>query len=232
MERKAFSLLHSMEDSWWYKGRAHVAKRVLSRIQGKQKRALDLGAGFGGMSSVLHTCAEMVEGVEPDSESREHAASRGYAHMYENLDDTLPPYNLVAMFDVLEHVEDDKSLLIKLNGMIESKGYVALTVPAFQWLWSEHDVAHHHFRRYTTSSVRAVLEHAGFEVVYASYWNMLLFIPAAIVRLIFGRSGSSSIGMSKILDTIFLAVIYAESLLIPFMPLPFGTGIVMLARKK
>jgi hypothetical protein len=98
-------------------------------------------------------------------------------------------------------------------------------------MWSEHDVLHHHFRRYTKSSLRKALEAAGFEVVYMSYWNMLLFIPAAIVRLL-GRSGAGTLSLPRFLDSTFFSIVYVESLYMPLLRLPFGTGIVALARKK
>lgn len=232
MDKKAFALLHAMEDSWWYRGRARTISRVLTRVRGTQEKILDLGAGFGGMADTLTHYTHELEGTEPDEASRAQATARGYSNMYEDLSSVKPPYNLVALFDVLEHVEDDHALLADLHTLLVQDGYLAMTVPAFQWLWSEHDVAHHHYRRYTTRSVRTVLEAAGFKVEYISYWNMLLCIPAAIVRVVFKRSGDASIGSSKLLDMAFYAVVYLESLLMPFISFPFGTGIVVLARKK
>ncbi len=220
-----------MEDSWWYRGRARVISRSLTCLRTAQGRALDVGAGYGGMADTLKKFAKELDGTEPDEESRAQAKQRGYTNMYAELGDTRLPYNLIAMFDVLEHIENDSALLAQLNTMLEPRGYLALTIPAFQWLWSEHDVAHHHFRRYTTSSVRKVLEQASFEIVYMSYWNMALFIPAALVRLT-GKSGAGSLALPKIIDKIFFAIVYAESFLLPWIRLPFGTGIVVLARKK
>jgi SAM-dependent methyltransferase len=230
MERKAFSLLHAMEDSWWYRGRARVIARVLSCMKTTPRRALDLGAGYGGMIDTLKSSVYEVDGVEPDEESRKRAEQRGYRVVYLGLDMTAPPYDLIALFDVLEHVEDDYALLLKLHSMLTEDGHLALTVPAFQWLWSEHDVEHHHFRRYTTSSACAVLQRAGFDIRYISYWNMLLFIPAALVRLM-GRSGAASLTLPPLLDQLFYAIVYMESFLQPWLRLPFGTGIVVLARK-
>ena len=79
--------------------------------------------------------------------------------------------------------------------------------------------------------MQKLLSNAGFEIEYSSYWNTLLFIPAAITR-IFGFSGSSSFNMSPWLNRLFYGAVFIESLLIPIISLPFGTGIVIIARKK
>ncbi|MCR4280883.1 MAG: class I SAM-dependent methyltransferase, partial [Candidatus Kaiserbacteria bacterium] len=128
-------------------------------------------------------------------------------------------------------IEHDREFFLKAHGALKSGGRLAITVPAFQFLWSIHDINHHHFRRYTKASMCAVLNEAEFDIEYASYWNMTLFIPAAIVRLL-GKSGDSTLKMPRFLDTIFFAIVKAESLLIRFFPLPFGVSLVFIARKK
>lgn len=231
MDRKAFSLLHNMEDSWWYRGRSAVISRALTRVKGPVARTLDIGAGFGGMADILNVVSDELEGTEPDEESRTEATRRGYSHMYEHLESAVPAYDLVALFDVFEHVEDDAALAERVESLLSSRGYIAMTVPAFSWLWSEHDVLHHHFRRYTTREVRNLLERANFEIVYLSYWNMALLLPAALVRAT-GKSGAASLALPTFLDNLFFLVVKIESMLMPWLSLPWGTGIVAVARKK
>ena len=79
-------------------------------------------------------------------------------------------------------------------------------------------------------SLRAVLEAAGFEVEYASYWNMILFLPAATMRLL-GRSGESALALPRLIDAVFYFLVCIDTVIMRVVPLPFGTGIVCIARK-
>ena len=79
--------------------------------------------------------------------------------------------------------------------------------------------------------MRGVLDRAGFDAECMSYWNMTLFIPAAMMRFL-GRSGDSALSMPRLLDAIFFAIVKVESLLIRLFPLPFGVSLVVVARKR
>lgn len=233
MERKAFELLSDMEKSWWYRGRAATVHAALARCgANKATDVLDFGAGYGGMHEELSKVGKHVYAYEPDSEAENAAKKRGYEKVFSAESDALgQTYDLMGLFDVVEHIEHDYEFLTKAHGALRVGGRLAITVPAFQFLWSIHDINHHHFRRYTKASMYTVLHSAGFTVEYASYWNMTLFIPAALARLI-GKSGESALAMPRWLDAIFFAIVKIESHLIRFVPLPFGTGLVVIARKR
>lgn len=238
MRKEAFKLLHDIEDSWWYQGRKNVVGKVLEKFLSKGERenkreVLDFGAGFGGMLEELNKYGR-VSAFEPDIEAKHACENRGYHKVFIERNYALSRVNnfrLVALLDVVEHVEDDKNLVESLYEVLPEGGRVIVTVPAYQWLWSSHDVEHHHYRRYTRERMEKLLTSYGFEVEYGSYWNMLLFIPAAIVRL-FGFGGGDSLKMSPWLNALFYKVVSLETLFIPFLSLPFGTGIVVIARKK
>src|SRR5262249_12558836 len=148
MERNAFKLLHDMENSWWYRGRAAVVRGLISKEKNKGK-VLDFGAGFGGMYPELAVRGE-VYAFEPDKEAQRTARSRPYAAIYDSEKEALDnSYDLIGLFDVLEHLPDDKYFLNKARKSLNKNGKLAITVPANPFLWSEHDVSHHHYRRYT-----------------------------------------------------------------------------------
>ena len=233
MERKAFELLSGMEKSWWYRGRAAAVRAALAHCGANRATdVLDFGAGYGGMHDELLKLGKNIYAFEPDAEAQKAAKKRGYAQVFSSESEALGrSYDLIGLFDVVEHIEHDYEFLTKAHGALREGGRLAITVPAFQFLWSVHDINHHHFRRYTRVSMREVLHKAGFAVEYASYWNMALFIPAAMVRLL-GQSGDSALAMPHWLDAIFFAIIKIESLLIRFVPLPFGISLVVIARKK
>jgi SAM-dependent methyltransferase len=179
----------------------------------------DLLATFGGVSA-----------LEIDEQASKQASQKGYERVYSNSHDALArTYDLIALFDVLEHIEDDAAFLHQANSALTPEGRVVLTVPAMPFLWSAHDVSHHHFRRYTKQTLCSVLESAGFAVEYVSYWNFCLFIPAAVARLL-GRAGEDSLRLPSSLNLLFLWVVKLEVFCMRFVPLPWGVSLVVVGK--
>ena len=84
---------------------------------------------------------------------------------------------------MLEHVADDRAALGELHRVAASDGRLLVTVPAYGWLWSQHDDDYHHFRRYTMRGIRGPLQANGWEPLAWSYFNTTLLAPIALVRL-------------------------------------------------
>jgi SAM-dependent methyltransferase len=130
-----------------------------------------------------------VEGLETAPEARALARERlgpGFLLHEAPLPGGLPAgatYDVVTAFDVLEHLEDVGPALAALRAALRPGGFLLCTVPAFPFLWSAHDEAHHHFRRYRDGLLRGQLQQAGFEVRWSSHFNAWLFPAVAAVRL-------------------------------------------------
>ena len=231
MEKQAYSLLES-EESWWYRGRSLMIAAALMRSKVSQlHEALDYGAGYGGMYAELARIGRNVFAFEPDDAARAAAETRQYKSVYANEETAFShKYDLVGLFDVVEHIEDDRAFLRRLWKVLEDRGFLIITVPAFQFLWSDHDVNLHHYRRYTKKSLRTLLDLAGYKISFISYWNMSLFLPMAAMRLL-GRSGESGLSLPKSVDALFLGAIRLEAAIMRASPLPFGTGLVAVAQK-
>lgn len=231
MEQVMFQLLEGMEASWWYRARANVVRTVLGRSNSasKSKCALDVGSGFGGMRDELSRASESVYAWEPNKDAHEALRQRGYAKVYDEEDAALAQsYDLVGMFDVLEHMEDDHAFLGRLHSALTPEARLVLTVPAFPFLWSVHDELNNHYRRYTRSSLKKVLSKSGYDVKFLSYWNALLFLPAATVRVL-GKTGENALALPKSVNDTILGVVRAETLVLRWGRLPFGTSIVAVA---
>ena len=223
-------LLHRAEGSWWYRGRAAVVAAVTAKFP-RAESALDYGAGYGGMCAFLRTRSTHVYAYEPDPDARAIATTRGYDAVYSDADVTLSHvYDLAVMFDVIEHIEDDRAFLSRLHTVLSAGGTVVVTVPAFQWLWSEHDTKNMHHRRYTRALLVARLRDAGFKVSYAGYWNMTLFPIAALVRLS-GRSGADALETNSIVNAILYGIVLIEAAVARYLPLPFGLSVIAVASK-
>jgi SAM-dependent methyltransferase len=173
-----------------------------------------------------------IYACEPDQEARDAARARGYVNVFPSEEDAFRrTWDMIGLFDVVEHIADDRAFFARAYDALSAHGRLAVTVPAFPFLWSSHDVSHHHFRRYTKAVMRQRLEAAGFQIEYESYWNMLLFFPAALMRLL-GRSGESTLSLPRWLDGFFFAIVAMETKWMRLGSLPFGTGLVVIARKR
>jgi SAM-dependent methyltransferase len=143
-------------------------------------------------------------------------------------------FDMVALLDVLEHVPDDAGSLAAIMTLLKPGAPLLLTVPINKWMWSAHDVAHHHQRRYTQAEIEALAGHAGFRIDLISPFNSLLYPPIAAVRLLGRLTGKESSDdampgamVNRLLDRIF----GFERHLIGRVPLPAGVSLVAVLRR-
>jgi SAM-dependent methyltransferase len=166
---------------WYYvsKGRA-----LLDFLDGISPRSvLDVGAGSGVFSKLLldkTRCASAVC-VDPNYPQERVETHSGKPIEFKK-SSPATAQDLVLMMDVLEHVDDDVGLLKQYISQMPHDGYVLITVPAFQFLWSGHDVFLQHRRRYTAGMLRDTLERAGLEPVKVRFFFMSLFPFIALMR--------------------------------------------------
>jgi SAM-dependent methyltransferase len=241
MERKVYEQMAQLDSRhWWFTARRRILDGVIERIvkPPKDARILELGAGTGHNLAMLSRFGA-VEASELDPIARDLASERlGRPVVEAALPDlSMFPagsYDLVALLDVLEHVPDDKESLKAIYGLLRPGAALLLTVPINPWMWSAHDVAHHHHRRYRKHQIRKMAEDAGFAVELLSPFNSLLFPPIAAVRLagkLTGKDDSDdampSAPVNRILDTVF----GLERGLIGRVPMPFGVSLVGVLRR-
>jgi SAM-dependent methyltransferase len=241
MERKVYEQMAKLDAShWWFTARRRILDGVIERIvkPPRDARILELGAGTGHNLAMLSRFGN-VEASELDPVARELAGERFGRPVVEAAlpDLSMFPaaaYDLVALLDVLEHVPDDRGSLAAIFERLKPGGALLLTVPINPWMWSAHDVAHHHHRRYRTVEIRKLALDAGYDIELLSPFNSLLFPPIAAVRLagkLTGKDDSDdampSAPVNKILDTVF----GLERGLIGRVPLPFGVSLVAVLRR-
>ena len=174
------------QSHWWFTGRRQIIAALIDREvhlpQGA--RILEAGCGTGGNLAMLGRLGKL-EAFEFDPEARRLAERQGFPISFGALPHQIAEpdnaYDLVGLFDVLEHIEDDIGSLRSLGDKLRSDGTLLITVPAMPWLWSSHDETHHHFRRYTKNSLTRAIEAAGLEPIKVGYFNTVLF-PLAIAQ--------------------------------------------------
>jgi SAM-dependent methyltransferase len=145
-------------------------------------------------------------------------------------------FDLVMFLDVVEHIGDDIGALRAAAKLVKRNGTLLVTVPAYRFLWGAHDVVHHHKRRYTREQIVSTIRAAGFEPVFASYFNTLLFPVVAAARVagrLFGRDTASDATLpARPINALFRAVFTWERHLLRATTMPFGVSIVVVARPK
>lgn len=232
MDTQAFEYLKEGEGGWWYRGReSFVTQMLQNQNLSRDGRVLDFGSGYGAMHPFLSEYGT-VDAYEIDASAAEGCRTRGYRHVFTEPNQlaVVPSYRTVGAFDVLEHLADDRLAIRRIYDLLLPGGTFVATVPAFKFLWSAHDELHHHFRRYTITEIQQRLQKAGFTNIRATYWNMTL-LPAAYLARMVGAGGGKALTPAPFVGRVFSAILRLESVVVPHMPLPFGTGIVIIGMK-
>ena len=191
------------EQHWWYRGRRRVIRAELDRLPlPDHAQILDAGCGSGRTLQELADYG-VVSGIELNTDAAELARTRGLGEVRVGALEELPwddeTFDLVTCLDVIEHVPDDVAAPVELLRVTRAGGWLLITVPAHQALWSKHDEANHHYRRYSRASLRGAALAAGWKVTRITAFNSLLFAPAAAVRVT-QRHRSSRNGHSRDLE--------------------------------
>jgi SAM-dependent methyltransferase len=181
------------EHHWWYRGRRRIIRAELDRLPLPAGAAvLDAGCGSGRTLVELADYGD-VRGVELNQQAAELARARGVGEVAVGRLEQLPyedqTFDLITCLDVIEHTPDDRAALAELRRVCRPGGWLLVTVPAYQALWSHHDEANHHFRRYSRAMLRGAAGSAGWSVQRVSSFNSVLLAPAAAVRVAQRRFG-------------------------------------------
>lgn len=238
------------KEHWWFRGRRVILRQLLrNEIDWSEPRTvLEIGVGPGENLYTLYPENAELMGVEPDADNARRADERGPVQVHqgtvENLPDVLKDrsFDIIAMFDVLEHIEDDRGALEILRMRLKPGGRLVLSVPAYQWMWGEHDEVNLHFRRYTRGGLKRLLEDAGLAVRRATYFNTLLFPPIALVRLLARlmrnrkeRGGAAESDFKKpagVISGILFRLFASEAIWLRLISFPFGVSVFVSAERK
>jgi SAM-dependent methyltransferase len=141
-------------------------------------------------------------------------------------------YDMVAILDVLEHVEADREALASIARKLKPGGRILITVPAHPWMWSAHDEVNHHKRRYTRKTLRRVVSEAGLKLELMTWFNSLLFPLAAAARLagrITGKEDSDDKLPPRPVNALFETLFGLERYAVGRLPMPPGVSLVAIA---
>jgi SAM-dependent methyltransferase len=241
MDRSAYAGMSAIESHhWWFVARRTLIRKMISVLPlPAEPRILEAGCGTGGNLAMLAEYGKLTA-FEYDAEARETATAKGICSVVPGcLPDQITTgdnaFDLIAMLDVLEHIDDDVGSLKALGAKLAADGRLLVTVPALPFLWSSHDELHHHKRRYTRSSLSSVARSAGLEIERVGYFNSLLFPIAALQRgwakLRRHSSGVDTIPSAPI-NSVLKTMFAAERHVVGWGHFPIGLSLFAVLRPK
>jgi ubiquinone/menaquinone biosynthesis C-methylase UbiE len=251
---------------WWSIGRRKIILTLFNRLipPNPHQRILDVGIGCGVMLAHLAPLGRAV-GCDRSAEALRYAREAVSEYLPASAKSALPDLiqagaehlpvadrslDLVTLFDILEHVPDDRGVLHEAFRALRPGGMLCATVPVHPWLWGNHDLISHHLRRYRIGELEGKMADCGLEIFYRTYFNTILFPVAALIRLgrrmwggrDLGTMGDLSIDRSEVpsdfsltgpglLNDLLAWVFSQEAKWLRVSRFPFGVSLLCLARK-
>lgn len=250
MDKNYFKEYYNLErEHWWFKARAKILSNLIFKSlndQDKKKlNILNIGAATGKTSELLSEFG-IVTSLEYDKECCDFANELLGLNIINGSILELPfrdeEFDLVCALDVIEHVQDDTLGVSEMKRVCKSGGVIVVTVPAFMFLWSNHDLVNHHFRRYTMPQLKELFKKVNLKPILATYFNTILFLPILAFRLISKlipdrliRQGAGSDATfhnnNSISSRILYQIFKSELALLKLFKLPFGVSIFISSKK-
>jgi len=247
MKHEEYERMYRFEDGyWWFVARRHLIVSLIESLypQDGRLRILDIGCGTGKMLDELAAFGDVV-GADFSPEALQFCVTRGVGADLARADVRRLPFadgtfDVVTAMDIIEHIDDDKAASSEIFRVLRPGGRLLVTVPAFTSLWSEHDEALHHYRRYTVPRLKDLFQRVGLSVDKVSYTVTTLF-PAIwayrqVSNLLPKRHGdvekkANLVNFSEPVNAALLSLSRWETRLVQRLSLPFGVSVVCVARK-
>lgn len=239
MDRIVYETMSRVQNKhWWFLGRKRAFGALISKLKlPPNSRILEIGAGTGANLLMLSTFG-VVSACESDGHSSKFLEEAGWNVLPGFLPNGLPEFeykfDLICLFDVLEHIGDDVSSVSKIKDLLMPHGVLVVACPAYQWLYEDYDRKLGHFRRYTKTRLDKILKLNQFEIIESGYINTFLFPLVALGRIIeflgFGARKNALKVPNKYINSILKFIFYAEAIFIKFKLFPFGVTVISIAR--
>lgn len=231
------------ENYWWFVGKRRVVSSILKDFPTPKSRLrlLDVGCGTGANLKMLNQLGWAV-GMDYISAALQFCQSRGLRGLIQMNAESQglksDQFDIILALDLLEHLANDQMALSEFHRICAPGGRVLITVPAHPSLWSEHDEALEHKRRYTKVELRKKVEEAGFRILLLSYYNAFLYLPIVLVRFLQsrfkprqGHPETTYLEPPRLLNQTLASIFGLEGRILKYTNLPCGLSLICVAQK-
>ncbi|MEU0314614.1 class I SAM-dependent methyltransferase [Nocardioides sp. NPDC006273] len=230
----------AQSDYWWYRARTRILETVMKPYVGTPRRLLDVGSADGPSVTWLVGTAEHHVSLDVDPRGLTAGGVCGSAAGLPFADGS---FDVVSAFDVIEHCEREDAALAEIERVLAPGGRFLMSVPAYNWAWTSHDVHNHHHRRYTRRRAVAAIESAGLSALRATYGFTGTFPMFATQRLVtrFKERGPTDAltedavaplpTVSPATERLLLGATRIDERLLGRLDLPFGSSVLVAAVK-
>jgi SAM-dependent methyltransferase len=244
VDKQAYIDMAKAESShWWFTGRRHILEDIIKGLHlSGNPEILEIGSGTGGNLKMLSQFGKVIA-VEMNDDARDLSEQipdisceiqAGYAP--NNLGLGSRKFDLICLFDVLEHIDQDIETLNIVKSLLAPGGTVIITVPAYRALWGSHDEHLHHYRRYERAELKDKIINAGYIVKKLSFMNMFLLPLAILARVVDKiRKPKSATGTKSphpAVNNTLRMIFSSEKSLLQKMDIPFGLSLVAIVQAK
>jgi ubiquinone/menaquinone biosynthesis C-methylase UbiE len=246
MKPQEYDRMRQLEDwYWWFVARRHAALRFTEDFRPRcgPLRILDAGCGTGALLDCLERRSDAeVYGLDFSGQALAYTRQRGHNHLVQADLTRLPfrddTFDVITALDVVEHIREDERALREVNRVLRPGGVLVVSVPAFRFLWGPHDTALHHYRRYTTGEMAALMRRSGFRVSKLTYLLALLF-PAFVAQRLLTKlrprtdnPQAQLVRVGKLLNRFLIRLQAIELALARHLSLPFGATVFCVGQKE
>ena len=248
-KKKREKFLDNVEEEWneiekksfWYFFRKKIVFSLIKK-NFEKKEIVDIGSGSGINTSYFNQKGYKTLSIEPTYNLALNQIKNKIENVYcfdilkEIPKQTTEIFPNIALLDVLEHIEKDEVFLKKLFLLLERDGYLLITVPAFNFLWTSEDKIAGHYRRYTIPKIKELLNKNGFKVIYSSYFFSFLVLPILLFRKT-KKIDERDMLLSKVHHSFLFKFLFYPFYIIEIafiklkIKIPLGSSLIVLCKK-
>ncbi len=245
MDPREFAVQYDIEEThWWFQARRRLVRRFAEKVRadlGRPLRILDVACATA-MSFRFLSDLGSIRGLDISNETIEYAKKRGIDRIVRGDAQSMPfqdgSFDLVLALDAFEHFPDDVASMTEVARILARKGALICTVPAFMSLWSPHDDAFHHLRRYRKPELKRKLTDRKLTIERLSYYSMFLTPPLFVfrkLRQLLGKNKPATsdfnVPIPRFVEWTLSMLMRIEARLMLAFDLPVGASLIGLARK-